>query len=258
METECKTGIILQARMGSTRLPGKMIRPFYDGKGVLELLLKRLKDRFVHRPDVIMLVATTLNPSDDTIVAVSKRCDIPVFRGSEEDVLRRFIDATAYTGTDRLIRVCADNPFLDMEALDILLGRIRCQHHDYIAFATSDGIPSIKTHYGFWPEAVRSDALLRIAQATTEKLYHEHVTNYIYTHMDSFDIDFIPIPPEIEGNENIRLTLDTPEDFEIQHRIYAYCLERYGKIDIPSVLQTLDAFPGFYEQMKRQIQLNIK
>lgn len=258
MERESKTGIILQARMGATRLPGKMVRPFYGEKGVLELLLQRLEERFTYQPDVAMLVATTVTPSDDLITEIAERCGFPVFRGSEEDVLRRFIDAATYAGIGKIIRICADNPFLDMDALDRLIRRISRQDHDYIAFSTSDGIPSIKTHYGFWPEAVRSDALERVAQATTEKLYREHVTNYIYTHPDGFDIDLIPIPREIEENGNIRLTLDTPEDFEMQRTIYAHCLERYGKIDIRSVLQTLEAFPGFYEQMKRQIRLNIK
>ena len=258
MEGDSKTGIIIQARIGATRLPGKMVRPFYGEKGVLELLLQRLKERFAHQRGVTMLVATTVNLSDDLIAEIAERCGFPVFRGSEEDVLRRFIDAAAYAGIGKIIRVCADNPFLDMDALDMLLSRFRRQDHDYIAFSTSEGIPSIKTHYGFWPEAVRSDALERVAKATTEKLYREHVTNYIYTHSDDFDIDFIPIPREIEENGNIRLTLDTPEDFEMQRTIYACCMERYGRIDIRSVLETLEVFPGFYEQMKQQIRLNIK
>lgn len=258
MEKGDTTGIIIQARMGATRLPGKMIRPFYEEKGILELLLQRLKERFARKQEIVMLVATTVNPSDNLIEEIGERCGFSVFRGSEEDVLRRFIDAASYAGTGRLIRICADNPFLDMDAVEMLAGRINAQYHDYIAFSTSEGIPTIKTHYGFWPEAVRSDALKRVAEATTESLYREHVTNYIYTHPDGFTIDLIPIPRQVEENSNIRLTLDTPEDFEMQRTIYARCMERCGRIDIQSVLETLEAFPGFYEQMKQQICLNIK
>lgn len=258
MEKEDTTGIIIQARMGATRLPGKMVRPFYGEKGVLELLLQRFKERFAHRQDIVMLVATTVHPSDDLIAEIAERNGYLLFRGSEEDVLQRFIDAASYAGVEKMLRICADNPFLDMDAVEILIRRISMQPHDYIAFSTSEGIPSIKTHWGFWPEAVRLDALKQVAQATSEKLYHEHVTNYIYTHPDDFDIDLIPIPQEIEENENIRLTLDTPEDFEMQRTIYDRCIERHGRIDIRSVLDTLEAFPAFYAQMKQQILLNIK
>ncbi|MEA4919252.1 cytidylyltransferase domain-containing protein [Proteiniphilum sp.] len=258
MKKEDRAGIIIQARMGATRLPAKMVRPFHDGKGVLELLLQRLNSRFALRRDVAMVVATTVNPSDDLIAEVADKCNFPVFRGSEEDVLGRFIDAAASAGVAKLIRVCADNPFLDMDALDELINRITVQPHDYIAFSRSDGTPTIKTHYGFWPEVVRLDALRRVADTTAEKLYHEHVTNYIYTHPEGFEIDLIPIPRAIEENGNIRLTLDTLEDFEMQRTIYARCMERHGRIDISSVLETLDTFPDFYEQMKQQILLNTK
>lgn len=258
MEKRDTTGIIIQARMGATRLPGKMTRPFYEEKGILELLLQRLKERFARKQEVVMLVATTVNPPDNLIEEIGERCGFSVFRGSEEDVLGRFIDAASYIGAGKVIRVCADNPFLDMDAVEMLAGRINAQHHEYIAFSTSGGIPTIKTHWGFWPEAVRSDALKRVAEATTESLYREHVTNYIYTHPDGFTVDLIPIPREIEENRNIRLTLDTPEDFEMQRTIYGRCMERYGRIDIQSVLETLEAFPGFYEQMKQQILLNSK
>lgn len=258
MEKENRTAIIIQARMGATRLPGKMTMPFYEEKGVFELLLSRLRERFGHRPEVMMVVATTENRSDDLIAEIAERNDFPLFRGSEEDVLRRFIDAAAFAQAEKVVRVCADNPFLDMDALDELMARMNNQPHDYIAFCTADGTPSIKTHYGFWPEAVRADALRRVEKATTEKLYREHVTNYIYSHADDFTIDFISIPHEIETQGSIRLTLDTMADFEMQRTIYARCMEEHGKIDLRSVLEILDQFPEFYVQMREQIRLNTK
>lgn len=253
-----RIGVIIQARVGSTRLPSKMILPFYEGKSVLELLLLRLRERFALKKEVAVLVATTNNSSDDAIVFLSEKVGIPVFRGSEHDVLQRFIDGAAYIKTDRLIRVCADNPFLDMNALEILVEHINVKENDYIAFSTSEGTPTIKTHYGFWAEAVGVGALKKVAKMTDDKVYHEHVTNYIYTHVECFDIDFIPIPREIEMNKKIRLTLDTYADFEMQQEIYAKCMERFGEIGMRSVLSTLDLFPQFYEQMQEQIRLNVK
>lgn len=258
MKKEGAIGIIIQARMGATRLPGKMVRPFHGEKGVMELLLQRLKERFSTQKGVVMLVATTVNPMDDLLVTIAEKWDFPLFRGEEEDVLQRFIDAASSAGVEKLIRVCADNPFLDMDTLEELISRIAVQSQDYIAFSTSQGVPTIKTHWGFWPEAVSLDALKRVAHETTEKLYREHVTNYIYTHPEYFDIELIPIPKEVEEKKDIRLTLDTPEDFEMQRIIYARSLERHGKIDIASVLETLEAFPGFYLRMRQQILLNTK
>lgn len=258
MGIDCRIGIIVQARVGSSRLPGKVILPFHDGKGVLELLLERIGARFGDREDVVLLVATTTSTLDDAIVAVTRRCGVSLYRGSEEDVLKRFVDAATWAGTDCLIRVCADNPFLDMDAVELLIERIGHGEHDYIAFAMSDGTPSIKTHYGFWPEAVTLDALKRVEGYTKEKLYREHVTNYIYMHPDRFDIDFVPIDREIEEQPNIRLTLDTPEDFEMQRLIYGCCLKKQGKIEPRLVLRILDLFPEFQERMRHQIQLNSK
>lgn len=258
MKVDSRVGIIVQARVGSTRLPGKVTLPFHGGKGVLELLLQRVEARFGNREDVVLLVATTTSTLDDAIVAVAKRCGALVYRGSEEDVLKRFVDAATWAGTDRLVRVCADNPFLDMDAVELLIERIGREEHDYIAFAMSDGTPSIKTHYGFWPEAVRLDALRRVEGYTKEKLYREHVTNYIYLHPNRFDIDLLPIDRKIEELSNIRLTLDTPEDFEMQRVIYGCCLKKYGKIELRLVLRILELFPEFQEKMEQQIQLNSK
>jgi len=110
--------IIIQARMGSTRLPKKMLLPFEEQKGVLEILI----DKILHlKSEVSIVLATTTNPADDELALLAKQKNILVFRGDEDDVLKRFIDAAEQFNVQRIIRVCADNPFLDINALEELI-----------------------------------------------------------------------------------------------------------------------------------------
>lgn len=252
------TFIILQARTGSSRLPGKMIKPFYQKYSVLDIILHRIKKKFGDDFNKI-IVATTLNNKDDKIVEIANANNVIVYRGSENDVLARFIDAAQIVGASKLIRVCADNVFLDTSALFKLYNALHADTtNDYISFQKSDGTPSIKTHYGFWAEGVTLKALQRIASETNESLYHEHVTNYIYTHRDKFKCQFIKIDPLIESRENIRLTLDTITDFEIQQKIYKDFQTDNIEITPKNLIDYIDCQPSIYDTMRIVIEQNSK
>ena len=149
-------GIIIQARTGSTRLPNKMILPFYEGKGILETILMRLKNG---KLDVPIVLATTTQPSDDILEEIGKRQNVFVFRGSSENVLDRFINATESHKFSKIIRICADNPFLDIEALKFQINSFEKSNVDYWCYSLSDQTPSIKTHYGFWTEGVKLETI---------------------------------------------------------------------------------------------------
>lgn len=250
-----KCGIIIQARTGSTRLPRKMALPFYEGKGILQLLLGRIIDAVPQGIDVV--VATTTKEADDVICDIAGDCGCSTFRGSEDDVLARFIGAAENYGLDRVLRICADNPFLDMDCMLNILHLLSDGVADYYAYATSAGLPTMKTHYGFWCEGVRVDALHRVARLTQEKLYHEHVTNYIYAHPEKFSLSLTQIPAALEHNRRIRLTLDTAQDFAMQQQIYASVMQ-LGGITTDHVMQVLQADPSYYERMEQQIKSNSK
>lgn len=256
MDNAGKWGIIIQARTGSTRLPRKMVLPFYDGKGVFELLLQRIVARFAGVMPVV--VATTGCPSDDILVDLAGKVGASVFRGDEADVLGRFIGAARRFGIANVVRVCADNPFLDMDDIKCLVDGMDSDGGvDYITYARADGTPAMKTHYGFWAEAVRLDALQRVAAATSDKLYHEHVTNYVYSHPEDFNLRFLPIPHELDVNTRLRLTLDTEEDFKLLQTIYAHVAST-GNVCIGNVIDAVDRLPGCYEEMEKQIRRNSK
>jgi len=246
-------GIILQARTGSTRMPEKVILPFYQEQSILDLLFEKVK-----KLGVMLVLATTINPSDDRICALATKHEVPVFRGSENDVLVRFIQAARQFGFSKIIRVCADNPFLDLAGMKTLISAFGESNSDYLGFQLAGNKPSILTHFGFWTEAVRLDALEKAKKLTSEKLYHEHVTNFIYSHPEMFDVKFIPADQLVFSRTDIRMTLDTPEDFEIQKEIFATISKENPNFGIPEIVSWLDHHPEILELMKMEILKNQK
>lgn len=248
-----KSGIILQARTGSTRMPEKVIMPFYMEKTILDLLFEKTK-----KLNVPVILATTVNPSDNRICLLAEKHQVPVFRGSENDVLDRFIQAARVFGFSKIIRVCADNPFLDLAGMQTLINEFRNSEADYLGFNLAGNKPSILTHFGFWTEAVRLDALEKAQELTSEILYHEHVTNFIYGNPNLFNVQFIPADPLVFWRSDIRMTLDTPEDFEIQKQIFASISLENPNFAIPEIVSWLDQHPEILAQMKMEILKNQK
>jgi spore coat polysaccharide biosynthesis protein SpsF len=246
-------GIILQARTGSTRMPEKVILPFYQEQSILDLLLEKVK-----KLQIPLVLATTTNPSDDRICVLAAKHEVPVFRGSENDVLDRFIQAAKQNNFRKIIRVCADNPFLDFAGMQSLINEFELSDADYLSFQLAENKPSILTHFGFWTEAVKLDALRKAQKLTSEKLYHEHVTNFIYGNPNLFNVQFIPADQLVYSRTDIRLTLDTPEDFEIQRQLYAAISAENPNFGIPEIVSWLERHPEILELMKAEIKRNKK
>ena len=246
-------GIILQARTGSTRMPEKVILPFFEGKSILDLLIEKVK-----KLGIPAVLATTVNPSDERICDLAARHDFPVFRGSENDVLDRFIQAAKKFGFNKIIRVCADNPFLDLAGMKTLIETFEKSDVDYLSFQLAGNKPSILTHFGFWTEAVRLIALEKAQQLTNEKLYHEHVTNFIYGNPEVFNVQFIQADPLVFSRTDIRMTLDTPEDFQVQQQIFATISKENPNFGIPEIVNWLDRHSEILEVMKKEIEKNKK
>ena len=256
-----KTIVILQARTGSTRLPNKMILPFYKNKTVLEILIERIKAA-LDNTGIDIVVATTTKIQDDPIEQLGKELNVKVYRGSENDVLNRFIGAADAFGGDKVVRVCADNVFLDMESLKILAEYLSNAQYDYVSFKKQDGTPSILTHYGFFCEGVKVDALKHVDEHTSEKIFHEHVTNRIYTAPDIYSVKLFPIGdviPGLEEHNYLRLTLDTQDDFEVQQQIYTYLNDNGLPITPANIINYLDKLnPDLYKRMAKTIKENTK
>lgn len=246
-------GIIIQARLGSTRLPRKILREFYGGKTLLETVISNLQKVVGTK----IIVATSVNPNNDVLETFLNKRNITVFRGSEDDVLGRFIGAAEANGIDGIVRICSDNPFLDWRGVAALIEKSKTSDADYIGYRINE-TPSIRTHFGFWGEYVTLAALKRVAAATDEKPAHEHVTIHIYTHPKDFKCDWIECPDFLRNRNDIRLTVDNIEDFENAQEVYKTLIEVNPDFGLKDVVSYIDGHIELRDSMKKMIENNQK
>ena len=129
-------GIIIQARLGSTRLPRKILKEFYSGKTLLETVISNLQKVAGAK----IIVATSVNPNNDELESFLKERGITVFRGSEDDVLSRFIGAAKDNKVDGIVRICSDNPFLDWHGVAALIEKAKTSDAEMVKTLISYGI----------------------------------------------------------------------------------------------------------------------
>jgi spore coat polysaccharide biosynthesis protein SpsF (cytidylyltransferase family) len=257
MDHERKKGIIIQARMGSTRLPGKMAKSFFNGKTLLEIVLERMEPASGRVP---VIVATSVNQNDDFIEELSENMGFPVFRGSETDVMSRFIEAADMYGVEMIIRICGDNPFLQWSFVKALLEYDLSTETAYVGYRICGEIPAIKSHLGFFPEMVSTTALKTLHDQQPDVLYREHVTNYFYSEANNlFPVEWIDLDYPQELIKNVRLTIDTEEDFLLVDRVYKYFHgNKKQKDSAEEIFKYLERNPSIMNEMKKNIERNEK
>lgn len=247
-------GIVIQARSGSTRMPAKILQPFNGDQRIIDIILENIKRDC---PEKTIVLATTINPADDVLEEVARQHNVMCFRGSEDDVLARFLGAADKFNLDRIIRVCSDNPFLQTGSFIKMFEAHDKEPADYLAFGFPDGRPTIKSHLGLYAELATTDALRRAACATDEKLYREHVTIYLYTHPEEFSVKLLSLPEYLQQRTDLRLTLDTPSDFKLLSELYQLYNEQNPK-SLKSLIDIIDANPEYGRIMKQNIAQNEK
>ena len=196
-----RTVIIVQARMGSTRLPGKILRQL-AGRSVLEHTIDRL--RRVRNADEVV-IATTDQATDDTIAQMARELGVSVYRGDESDVLMRYLGAARMVDADIIMRVTSDCPLIDPEVCDAVLDLRAQTSADYAA----NNMPRLFPH-GLDCEAFTRDALEQAAADATDAYDREHVTPWIRRSVDFRHANLVG--PGWPANQQ-RWTLDYPEDF---------------------------------------------
>lgn len=199
---------IIQARMGSTRFPGKSLCPI-AGLPLLEHIINRLKQ--VPEIDLILL-AVPEKESEFPLVDHARRLQTPVFQGSEDDVLNRFIKAGESVQTEQVVRVCGDNPLLDIPLLSSLLQEHLTDKADYT-------IPHDPVPLGSSCEVVRFEALKKIDELAKNPIYREHVTTWFHDHPSEFRVKRVDPPDYLKGC-NFRLTVDTEQDFLLIEELF--------------------------------------
>jgi spore coat polysaccharide biosynthesis protein SpsF (cytidylyltransferase family) len=192
-----RTIAVIQARMGSTRLPGKVLE-LIEGRPIVGWTITAVQA--VPGVDAVVL-ATTERPEDDVLVESVRAFGVRVHRGPTHDVLRRIVDAVRPLDPDVVLRQTADNPFVDPELMSAQLARLADGPFDYVGIA---GLP-----IGVGGEAVRATALLAADREATELADREHVLPFVYSRPDRFAIGTLdPLPAWTHP----RYTVDTPAD----------------------------------------------
>jgi spore coat polysaccharide biosynthesis protein SpsF (cytidylyltransferase family) len=194
---------VVQARMGSTRLPGKVLKRVED-RPLLGILLSRI-DRATAIDETV--VATSRSSDDDDVATFASDRGVPTFRGSENDVLDRFLGAGRSHEADVVVRICADNPLTPAPLVDDLIGRHLSTGADYTA-AMDHPTPV---------EVVDLAALEATVEHRPTADEREHVTLHVRNRPDTFDVRYIDLPPA----KDVRLTVDYPEDLHLLRRIAA-------------------------------------
>jgi spore coat polysaccharide biosynthesis protein SpsF len=214
---------VIQARLGSSRLPGKVLRQL-GGRTVLERVV-----RAAQRSGVLdeLVVATTTEAADDAVVAECAAIGVPCHRGPVDDVLTRFLGVLDKYDSDVVLRFTADNPLLDPGLIARAHRVFMAAGADYLTTSLARTLP-----LGLDVEMVRTPVLRAIDAVATEH-HRVHVTSYIYTHADDFDVIGLTLQPDLS---HLRLTLDTEDDWKLLNAIF----EHFG--DEPMDVRTLAAW----------------
>lgn len=210
-----KTIIIIQARMGSSRLPGKIIKPL-GGHSILTYVVSRC-EKIQGVEEVI--IATSSLPQDDIVEAWCRDNDVLCYRGSEDDVLDRYVQAAKLYKPDYVIRVTADCPFVDYEMaceMVALMQKTRVDIMDIVG----------ELPRGLATEIISYHALQYIHEHGFESRHREHVTYYAYEYRDEFTRTSYIVPTNRRFSQ-LRITLDTEEDYALLSAVAQHFNNKY-------------------------------
>jgi len=200
----------IEARMGSSRLPGKVLADIV-GRPALGHLVDRL--RRARRVDEIVL-ATTTSPTDEPLVEFAKTWGVHCYRGSEDDVLDRVVRAVATVGAETVVEVTGDCPLLDPEVIDRAVGIHLEGGWDVVSNTWRLSYPQ-----GVDAQVFAWASLDEVAKATDDPAHREHVSLYFYEHPERYRIYHMEAPAEFRAPE-LRFQLDYPEDLAFIRAVY--------------------------------------
>ena len=220
-----KVVAIIQARLGSKRLPGKMMLSLH-GYPIIDWVLHRVKR--ARRLDQIVL-AIPDGSRDDPLAAAGEAAGVNVFRGSEDDVLGRFCAAAQQFEADLIVRICADNPLIDPVEIDNLVDHFKSIEVDY----AYNNVPrQNKYPDGLGAEIISAQLLQRLGELAILKAHREHCFSYIWDNTDDFEISTFDPPRSVLHKPNLKLDVDTLDDY-----LRLSALEINIDIDAPSLLE---------------------
>ncbi|HOJ64507.1 MAG TPA: bifunctional glycosyltransferase/class I SAM-dependent methyltransferase [Spirochaetota bacterium] len=230
-----KTGLFLQVRLNSSRMPGKALIELHN-----KPLISQVMERLLVVPADYKVILTS-EESAPLLKPFVIDSGWEIFVGSTQNVLKRFVDAAIFYKVDTIIRATGDNPLLSSE---IALETIELLHKTKADLAYLSSIP-----YGSGVEVVSTKALITALQNTIVPYHLEHVTPYIYENRDKFKVVTAKFHDELIAREDIRITVDTREDYEKANFLFRELRNRASSFNIKSVVEIWDKLK--FEKYKR-------
>lgn len=232
--------------MTSSRLPGKVLMPA-GGQPLLAVLVERLKR--VSRIDQIV-VATTVNATDDPVVALARSQGVGSFRGSEEDVLQRVVECLRANGAEICVEITGDCPLVDPVIVDEMLDAYAAQSGQHFYVSNSDPHRSVPA--GLDVQVFAASALYELDRETTDAADREHVSYGLYRPEsgDRWKPLFIK-HPGAAGGEDLLVTLDYREDYELIKALHEDLGPRIPRYGAPEIINWIRAHPEFHEPCVR-------
>jgi len=201
----------IEARMTSSRLPGKMMMTCL-GKTMLEHMVARVK-RAACLDDIV--IATTLNDADDVITREAARLDVKCFRGSEDNVMSRVLGAAQAFKADIIVELTGDCPLMDPALIDHALAQYSASGVDYLSNLEITEFKTGLAHPLGYAVQIFSTAVLADAYARTQDpLDYEHVSRYLYQTPERYSVKYLPTP-RLQRGPGMSVTLDTRQDFQV-------------------------------------------
>ncbi len=228
---------VVQARMNSSRLPGKSLKKV--GKWtIVEMVLKRASQaHLVNR----VILATSTNPANDPLVEHVTNLGFTVYRGSENDVLTRVFQAAKTQRADIVVRVTGDCPLISPKLIDHAIESFLRRNVDYLTITIGEDKECAYPR-GFDVEVAKFGALAKAAVRATQKYEREHVMPYLYTHPDQFATEYL-LPDPSDCRPKYRLCVDTVDDYQLVLSFYKHFKDDLISIDYRSIIEFLDAHP---------------
>lgn len=231
--------IVIQARVGSSRLPGKVMMPIL-GQSLLHRMVERL--RFVKRP-IKLVIATSVNAADDIIEQEAARIAIPCFRGSENNLLERHYLAAVKYNADVVLKIPSDCPLIDPQAVDHIL--------DYFLAHRAEFDYVSNLHPATWPdgndvEIMTIACLTRTYEEAHRLLEREHTTPYIWENPDKFRIGNVTWDTGLDYSMSHRFTIDYAADYQFIKKVYEELYPLKADFSCQDILDLLNDKPEIY------------
>jgi len=229
----------IEARMSSSRLPGKMLKDIGD-KPVIQHLVDRLRNCST-LDDIV--IATTVNKSDDPLVDWAENYNVKYYRGSEEDVLQRVIEAHIFMDTHVIVEITGDCPFTDPDIVDIGVNTFLSNDIDYLTNCEKITAPP-----GLFVQVFKLESLIEIGQLIKDPAVREHVSLYFYENPNKYKVFHLISSPKWKLPPDTRIYLDYPEDLEFLNKVYQCFINQY-KYDFSAedIVELLHSEPELLE-----------